>query len=549
MSKSIWRIGWIWLWAAPMALLPVFPTLFATFAAILGVFSLVKGRVELPKMLLFSLVAFAILGLLSQAFAPPHPLIQLMAKAPEAIQKNNTASLNTNLFDWKRMIYLQGWNSTDNGGLRAKPLADGFWRVPRFNPKTGNPYSEIFIEAFPQIQANRSYTQSFYFRHDGQEIGFQMSFFTNRGHHPLPISLQEVEPGLWRAYATYISVENDKWLRPINLVALKGDWTYLDVGYVQLEVGPKPTTYIWPKVADSLLQRAGWWVGVALMGLLTALGSQFLLSRTASARSAVALMVGMFIHICIAFFQYLDSGQRVSGLTLQPNLLGHSGVVVAAAIVALWPKPVAGVAVIGSLTMVILSGSQTALLAWVMVAAFWLILITTRRSWQWIWLAGLVSGAILLGWNLASNRLTEMGNSDGSMLQVRYEIWEVARKAFLGHPTTGIGHERFSTFYILNHPEGVIEPLVGHAHNLVAHILSEAGLLGLTGFALLYGYAFVVIIRKRIWGAVLVIAVTVLLNFGDYTFYNDFIYYPLWLVLGWALIHPRHTSHSVRMPR
>lgn len=550
MSRWFLRTGRVWLWALPIALLPISPTAFAIFVAFLGAFFLVKGNVELPKKLLLSLGVFAVLGVLSQVFAPPHPIVQLMATAPIAIQKNNSASQDQNLFDWRRMIYLQGWNPTDNGGLRAKPLADGFWRVPRFNPRTGNPYNEIFIEAFPQVQADQSYTQSFYFRHDGREVIFQISFFTQQGHHPVPVTIEEVEPGLWRAYATFRSGENDKWVRPVNLVALGGDWSYLDLGYVQLEVGSRPTPYIWPGFDDSLLQRIGWWVGVALLGLFTASGSQFLLLRATPSGSAVALSVGMFIHICVALFQYLDTAQRVSGLTLQPNLLGHSGVIVAAVIVALGPKPVSSIAVIGSLVLVILSGSRTALLAWVLITIFWLVSNLTRRSWQWLLPAvGLVIGVAVLGLRSVLNRLSNMGDLDGSMLQVRYEIWEVALKAFLSTPMTGIGHDRFSTFYILNHPEGVIEPLVGHAHNLVAHILSEAGLLGLMGFAVLYGYVLIVLVLKRAWGGLLVLAVAMLLNLGDYSFFTDFVYYPVWFVLGWALIHPRHTAYSARMPQ
>lgn len=549
MDRCFLRTGRVWLWAVPIALLPVFPTAFAIFVAFLGVFSLVKGNVGLPKTLLLALAVFAILGSSSQVFAPPHPLVQLMDTAPREIQKNKTASQDQNLFDWRRMIYLQGWNPTDNGGLRAKPLEDGFWRVPRLNPGTGNPYSEIFIEAFPRVQANQIYTQSFYFRHDGREISFQVSFFTQRGHHPVPVTIEEVVPGLWRAYATFRSGENDKWVRPLNLVALGGDWTYLDLGYVQLEVSSRPTPYIWPGLGDSLLQRIGWWVGVALLGLFTALGSQFLLRRATPTGSAAALLVGMFIHICVALFQYLDTAQRVSGLTLQPNLLGHSGVVIAAVIIALWPKPVSGMAVIGSLVLVILSGSRTALLAWVLITIFWLVSNLTRRSWRWLLPVGLVIGVAVLGLHLVSNRLSNMGVLDGSMLQVRYEIWEVACKAFLSTPITGIGHDRFSTYYILNHPEGVIEPLVGHAHNLVAHILSEAGLLGLMGFAVLYGYALIVLALKRVWGGLLVLAVAMLLNLGDYSFFNDFVYYPVWFALGWALIHPRHTIYSARMPQ
>lgn len=538
----------IWLWAAPISLLPVFPAMFAALSALVGSFTLFRKNVVIPRMLLFSLGTFVVLGLLSEVLAPPHPLAELKSTAPRTIQESITAHKGQNLFDWKRMIYLQGWNSAD-GGLRAKPLVDGFWRVPRLNPRTGNPYSEIFVEAFPQVQAGQSYTQSFYFRHDGKAISFQISFFTKQGHHLVPVTVEEVEPGLWRAYATFRFSVSDEWVRPINLVALDGDWTYLDLGYVQLEVGSSPTSYIWPQFNDSLSQRAGWWIGVALLGLLAAIGSHFLLYRATPGGSVAALLVGLFIQISIAFFQYLDTPQRVSGLTLQPNLMGHSGVVVAAVIIALWPKPLSGWAVIGSLAMVMLSGSRTAFLAWGMVAIYWLMCNLGWGKWRWFVFMSLLTGSILLGLLLISNRLSDLGNWLNLMLEVRYEIWKVAFEAFLSHPVTGIGHGRFSDFYILNHPEGVIEPLVSHAHNLGAHLFAEAGLLGLMGFAVLYGYVFIIVVLRRAWGALLVLVVAMLLNLGDYSFFNDYVYYPIWFALGIALIYPKNTTHSVRMPQ
>lgn len=548
MSVMILRNLRIWLWAAPISLLPVFPAMFAALSALVGSFSLFRKNVIIPRMLLFSIGTFVVLGLLSEVLAPPHPLAELKSTAPRTIQESITAHKGQNLFDWKRMIYLQGWNSAD-GSLRAKPLVDGFWRVPRLNPKTGNPYSEIFIEAFPQVQAGQSYTQSFYFRHDGKAISFQISFFTKQGHHLVPVTVEEVEPGLWRAYATFRFSASDEWVRPINLVVLGGDWSYLDLGYVQLEVGSSPTSYIWPQFNDSLSQRVGWWVGVALLGLLTAIGSQFLLHQAKPGGSVAALMIGMLIHICMAFLQYLDISQRVSGVTLQPNLMGHSAVVVAAVIVALWPKPLSGLAVTGSLAMVMLSGSRTAFVAWGIVATYWFIRNLGRGRWRWFVYMSLLIVPILLGLLLISNRLSKLGNLLNSMLEVRYEIWKVAYKAFLSHPITGIGHGRFSDFYILNHPEGVIEPLVSHAHNLTAHILAETGLMGLIGFAVLYGYVFIVVMQKRAWGALLVLVVTMLLNLGDYSFFNDYVYYPVWFALGSALIYPKNTTHSVRMPQ
>lgn len=549
MSRFFLPTRGAWLWALPIALLPIFPTASAVFVAFLGAFYLVKGHVELPKKLILLLGVFAVLGVLSEVFAPPHPIVQLMKTAPMVIQKISSSSQDENLFDWKRMIYLQGWNPTDNGGLRAKPLVDGFWRVPRFNPRTGNPYSEIFIEAFPQVKADQSYTQSFYFRHDGSQLSFQISFFTQQGHHPVPVTVEEVEPGLWRAYATFRFSQNDKWVRPINLVALGGDWSYLDLGYVQLEVGSRPTPYIWPRFNDSLLQRIGWWVGVVLLGLLTASGSQFLLLKVTPTGSAVALLVGMFIHICVALFQYLDIAQRVSGLTVQPNLLGHSGVIVAAVIVAIGSKQLGLIGLISSFAIVLLSGSRTALLAWLLTTIFWLVSNLTKHSWQRLLLVGSIAGAVVLGLLLVLSRFSNISDLDGSILQVRYQIWEVALKAFLSAPLTGIGHDRFSTFYILNHPEGVIEPLVGHAHNLVAQILSEAGLLGFLGFAVLYGYVLIKLVLKHSWGGVLVLAIAMLLNLGDYSFFTDFVYYPVWFVLGWAFNYPRQTTYSARIPQ
>jgi O-antigen ligase len=85
-------------------------------------------------------------------------------------------------------------------------------------------------------------------------------------------------------------------------------------------------------------------------------------------------------------------------------------------------------------------------------------------------------------------------NSENWSVVERMAHWQAAWYMFLDHPWLGIGPGNYSTVYDQYYLPGWLEPL-GHAHNYYLNLAAELGLLGLSGYLLVFGLAFRAAIR------------------------------------------------------
>lgn len=85
-------------------------------------------------------------------------------------------------------------------------------------------------------------------------------------------------------------------------------------------------------------------------------------------------------------------------------------------------------------------------------------------------------------------------NSENWSVVERMAHWQAAWYMFLDHPWLGIGPGNYSSVYDQYYLPGWLEPL-GHAHNYYLNLAAELGLLGLSGYLLVFGLAFRAAIR------------------------------------------------------
>ena len=84
----------------------------------------------------------------------------------------------------------------------------------------------------------------------------------------------------------------------------------------------------------------------------------------------------------------------------------------------------------------------------------------------------------------------------------RMLMWTAALQIFADHPIVGIGQDEFGLVYNRDYisPEAKERPTDpnsgrGHPHNNLLKVLSERGLVGITGFLLLHGFVLVQLVR------------------------------------------------------
>jgi hypothetical protein len=548
--QHTYRVTPRWLrltWALPLVLVPTRSDWFAILVAPLGLYLLLWRR-ESP---LFGVgfLLFALLGAVSQLVELPRAALQPLW-IPIGIMAEQTKDPTKNLIPWYSLKGLYGWVPGVGVGAYAERQPEGFWRVWRIDPKKGVQISEIAVEQYYPVHAGGLYTESFYFRHDGT-ISFDINFYTQTGNHLVPARIVALRDGLFRAYASYQFSPKDQWVRAISLARLRGDWSYLEIAAPQLEVGPTPTTYQYsPSSVLSRLERAGWWVSMALLGLTVLHGSRFLLCYTGGLYAGSAVLVGLFIQVGVATFQRAHasvySGGRVAGLTPEanPNFLGHLGLIDGGLVWVLTGTVLGGIALGAALGLTWLSETRATLPALApLVGAWWAGLPAWARGGI---LAALIVGglAMLMGVRPELGRLSTILDPGYSTNLARVEIWKVALQAFKEYPLVGVGHQGFSGYYFVHTPSNVYPPYVGHAHNVLLHVAAEAGLLGLAGFLTLWGTVALWLFRLRQWSVLVLLISALVLNLFDYTWFYAGVYYPLWVAVAWALTMPSKSDSS-----
>lgn len=77
--------------------------------------------------------------------------------------------------------------------------------------------------------------------------------------------------------------------------------------------------------------------------------------------------------------------------------------------------------------------------------------------------------------------------------QSNYErilMWESATKMFIDHPVVGVGLGNYYEEYMTNYRSPLSRETQGHPHNVLLAFLSETGLLGTSGYILLFIYLY-----------------------------------------------------------
>lgn len=77
--------------------------------------------------------------------------------------------------------------------------------------------------------------------------------------------------------------------------------------------------------------------------------------------------------------------------------------------------------------------------------------------------------------------------------QSNYErilMWESAMKMFVDHPVVGVGLGNYYEEYMTNYRSPLSRETQGHPHNVLLAFLSETGLLGTSGYILLFIYLY-----------------------------------------------------------
>ncbi|RDI96246.1 O-antigen ligase domain-containing protein [Meiothermus sp. QL-1] len=508
-------------------MLPLKAPWFAT-AAGLGLWRVLRHR---QGVLAWAFGALAVAGGLGQLLATPPNLLPQVA--PGFATSNLPPGQSPNLLS-PFLHGLLGWNPEEGGQRAAKAVGDGFWRIPQHSP-AGRRYVEFFVDRWYPLEAGKTYTQSFYIRHDGSQARFTITFFTQRGHHPVPTQMEAVAPGVWRVWASYTAQEGDRAVRAIDFFNEGGDFTYLEVGWAQLEEGPTPTAYrMGPTGLKSLGWRLWWWVGVALLGFLVLQAGLWLFQSIPPSKAAWAILLGMLAHLAYAGWQWLEAGPgaRVAGLTPQPNFLGHGAVMAAGLIWVLGGKRLGGVALGLAAALLFLSGSRTAFWALLLLGGAWAWSLGRSRPWV-LGLAGLL-GALALWQPELLGRLSQALTLDHSA-QARLQFWQVAIQALRENPLGGIGFGHFPLYFDLNPPPNPIEPSPPHAHNLALHLLAEGGLLALLGLGIwLLGVGHA-LLKAGARPSLTLLGIALLLNLTDFSLFSAWVYYPLLLAVAFGL--------------
>nr|WP_223299808.1 O-antigen ligase family protein [Meiothermus taiwanensis] len=187
----------------------------------------------------------------------------------------------------------------------------------------------------------------------------------------------------------------------------------------------------------------------------------------------------------------------------------------------------AALAVSGLLIWV--TGSRAAFWGWLLLLVVWW---WGLGRWRWSMLGVLVGGAFLLAWQPEwLGRLSQATTLDSSA-QSRLVIWQVAMRAFLEYPWTGVGFGNFPVYYQIHRPQGALEAITGHAHNLWLHLVAEGGGLALLGFLLWLGGLLGWLIRLQAGRVLALVAVVLVLGLFDFSFFFAGVYYTLLLALG-----------------
>ena len=253
---------------------------------------------------------------------------------------------------------------------------------------------------------------------------------------------------------------------------------------------------------------------------------------------------------------------RQGGFLSQPNLC--ASLMVSAMVSLVFLKPEEGeqsarptpwrlIAMGFMMLAVYATSSRTGYLEVFLVSAM-LALVRQRLKISWIWVALLVwqllaigLGEVLASFGLMSGQLLEDSRraveaSGNHRLRILSDVWLVIQQ----HPLMGVGWRQLQVTQVLT--PGISEP-VDHAHNIVAQIQVELGVLGTLSLLVFAGFW---LFKKKPWreanGAELAM-VCVVMVLG----LHSLLEYPLWhamflFLFGFAFSLLPEETYPVRLP-
>jgi hypothetical protein len=461
----------------------------------------------LPHLRWFFVVA--LLGVVAQVlqFVSPRPEPKLGTWGRGLMQPTDAA-------------FLTGWSRGDDSKKWAVER-NGFWRVWQ-NPQAS--IEEIYVAREYQLLDGVSYTQRFEYRSD-VPVEFMISVFTARGHRLVRPVLESSSRDRLRFRVEFVAQPGDGFLRAFDLVALRGPWAWIELGSMELfQTQRGPAQVNTPTWFEQLMNLKPWyWVGsvfLAMSGLV--LMKQFL--GLLHFRAVGALGFGLMVLLIWIVLNFVDGG---IGLPSDKNQLAHGVTMIAALLLMIAPVRTGGLALFVAFGTAVALGARGALLVLAVVTmdffrrfGFWV----SRRSWFAFGL-GLIFVFGLVAWQVRpSSQAVQSGFA-------RFEIWRIAWEAIVNRPQ-GYGPGQFAVEYATSRASDAFDAVVSHPHNLLLGILFEFGWLGLIGFLVLMYVLARQCVTARAWSHLVVIAVAVLLNLFDYTWFTAGVAIPVWLALG-----------------
>jgi O-antigen ligase len=516
-----------WLYALSFVLLFTQPIFFTVIAIPISLVALRKGWRFTISPFIFS----GLLGVLSQVVGPQFPYNLMLPP------KNITdTQVKSNIIAPYNYSDLSSWDSNTQKSTRSAHLADGYRRVKRYSQENIQ-FNEIVTFRNYQVKPNQTYTLSFYFRSDGSKPSFNINFITPRGFRAVPATILALNNNLKRAYATIKTSDRDTSIRGLNLLNFAGKWTYLDIAYIQLELGSQPSTYNVAnnEIMSGLWSRIFWWLGLTILAFCILLASSWLLTQVTSEQILITLLFGLTVQVAVSITQVTQTSERATGFLGIDNYLGHFAVACSALAWLLGRGSKAVFfALVLSFALVWLSGSRAALLglALVMLGYLW----DNRNRWLLILAIGLLTATCGWIWGRGNlGRLATVADFNYFTTQARIQIWEVAHQAFTKYPLSGIGFNRFNIYYLDNLPLNAAESSAGHTHSLFWQLLSEGGLIGFCGFSFLWGWFIFRLIYNKQYAFLGFFLVFLVLNIFDLTWYTAGLHSVLWLGLAFTL--------------
>jgi hypothetical protein len=454
------------------------------------------------------LVGYLVLGLFAQILNFNHQSIVRFG------QPDNPVLGSKNLVDLRDISDIRGFWRGRAVSEFSRVGTDGFWTLKR------DGINEITSGYRLEIQPGVTYTQSFFFQTPGlktPEIDlFKITFFTNNGHHFTTTKVMDLGNGFKRAYATFTASDSDHWLRVLNLLELKGNWTEMKIGFPQVEASPQLSPYSRSALsANQFMGIVSWLIySSVLLAATQVIG--FYAKTMKSERLVLWVVLGGLIYLALHYFKFFgDENANFVAINL------YLGCIFVSYTLKSLRFQMINLALI-LIISVVFQNRSGALLA--LVYALYGLKLNQR-----IKLAGVFALLVFIVFKFQTIS-TYLFDPE------RIEIYWVALRSLLENPISGVGFNNFSGFFMENLPERSIIHFAGHAHNLFLSLAAEMGLLGICSICCLIFFAFS-FQGHRVKRASLPFVLTLTLSTFDYFWF----YFPTTFLL--ALIMTRDSPN------